>query len=157
VGAVTLGRRSRIFSNRSSGTFILRPTILSARSAPCRSMAIWSIFSFFQGSVMACRPAINWVFDCINSWIIRSPCARMVVSVSVTSTMASARPDTALASVAPQEKEISTFIPRSSKNLRVTLTSSVDILLPSSSSILVISESPGTAITHLVEFLLTFE
>ena len=46
------------------------------------------------------------------------------------STMASARPETTLASVAPQENSISTSIPFSAKNRRVTLTNSVEIFLP---------------------------
>ena len=81
----------------------------------------------------------------------------MVDSVSVTSTMASHSPDTALASVAPQEKVMSTRMPRSAKNRRVTLTSSVAMRLPSSCSMRVMFESPGTAITQRVGFLLTLE
>jgi hypothetical protein len=65
---------------------------------------------------------------------MRRPWALIVLSVSVTSTIASARPETALASVAPQENSILTTMFRSAKYRRVYSTSSVAIFLPARSS-----------------------
>ena len=64
---------------------------------------VCSILRRFSGSCMAAALAMSTVFVTSTSSMTRRSWARMVVSVSVTSTMASARPSTTLASVAPHE------------------------------------------------------
>jgi len=71
--------------------------------------------------------------------------------------MASARPETILASVAPQENFTYTSIFRSLKNRLVNFTSSVEMVLPLRSSIFFMDELFATAITHLAGLALTLE
>jgi len=68
---------------------------------------------------MLSRLAISFVLVSSSVPTIFRPFARSVEPVSVTSTTASTRPSTALASVAPHENSTFTGMPRSAKKRRV--------------------------------------
>ncbi len=89
--------------------------MLRALSAPFRRSEIWRIFDFFQESVRDFLLAMSLVLVSSRVWMILRPFALIVEPVSVMSTMASARPSTTLASVAPQENSTSTGMVRSAK------------------------------------------
>ena len=119
VGAVIAGRSAITSWRRAAGTFILRPTWASARRAPPRRRPICSTFSRFHGTSHAARLAISCGTDSNSSHTIRSPWARIVEPVSVTSTMASTSPSATFASVAPHENSMWTSMPRSANQRRV--------------------------------------
>src|ERR1039457_352159 len=115
VGFFRLGSTLAMALILSAGAFIFNPTIPSAASDDLSRVAIWSILARFQGSAQAALLAISTGTDSISSQTIRSPLALIVEPVSVTSTMASHRPSTTLASVAPQENSTVTGMLRSAK------------------------------------------
>ncbi len=78
---------------------------------------------------------MSWVVLVITVSMTRSRLARRLAPVSVRSTMASTRSGT-FVSVAPWLNSTSASTPRSRRNLRVTLTSSVLMRLPCRSSTL---------------------
>ena len=104
----------------------------SAASAPCSSIAIFSIFSRFQSSFQELSLAMKRVLEVSSSSTMRSLFARRELPVSVSSTIASTR-GPALASVAPQENSTSAFTLCFSSHFLTTPTSSVAMRLPSRS------------------------
>ena len=115
------------------------------------------ILRLFAGSFMAALLAMSFVLVSSSVCTIFRPLARSVVPVSVTSTMASTRPSTALASVAPQENSTFTGMFRSAKYRFVKPTSSVEMVFPAQSSRLLMGEEAGQARTHRALVVLALE
>jgi len=137
--------------NASFLMFIFRPTLLRASIAALSRMEMFSIFSRLNLSSHACLLAINLVVELMTSSMMRRLFARRDEPVSVSSTIAST--SRAFTSVAPQLNSTFTLMFLSAKYFFVTLTSSVATIPPDKSSMLLTSDSSGTANTHLAGLL----
>ena len=113
-GRALFGRQQlKTSARRSSGMFIFSPTLARASIAPRSSMAMFSIFSRFQGIAQACVLAMSRVVLVSNVSTMRRLLARRDEPVSVSSTMPSS--SRALISVVPQENSTVTLTPRWAK------------------------------------------
>ena len=114
VGASRLGSRPIMSFNCCSGMFIVGLPCVRAGSPQEQQVEVLHLLPLggvgLPGTWLL---AMNWVLLWKSSWMILRPWALMVLSVSVTSTMASASPAATLASVAPQEFSTGTGIARS--------------------------------------------
>jgi hypothetical protein len=155
VGVCREGSVATTFRSFALGTFILRPTFSSARSAAFRSIMIFSIFVFFHLSLSAALLATTTVSDSRMVSTMRRLLATSEAPVSVTSTMASARSG-GFASVAPQEYSTVASMFFDLRKRRVKPTSSVAIFLPLRPLMFLMGESAGTATTHLTPLKPTF-